>query len=165
MSQPTHIHHFIAGTDPARAPLVLLHGSGGDGHDLLPLADALAPGSPLLGIRGMVAIDIGFAFFHRFPDQSIDEADLSIRAPALADFIEAARTGHSLTRASIAIGYSNGAIMAAALLLTRPSLLAGAMLSPFSHDLSVRLDGTPVLVIDGENDNRRSPGDGRRLAP
>ncbi len=61
-----------------------------------------------------------------------------------------------------------GAIMAAALLLTRPSLLGGAILlrplSPFTHDPPTRLDGTPVLVIDGEKDSRRSPGDGLRLA-
>jgi len=56
----------------------------------------------------------------------------------------------------------------AALLLTRPSLLAGAVLfrplSPFTNDLRIPLDGTPVLIIDGEKDTRRSPGDGTRLA-
>jgi phospholipase/carboxylesterase len=58
--------------------------------------------------------------------------------------------------------------MAAALLLTRPALLAGAILfrplSPFQNDLTTRLDGAPVLIIDGEKDSRRSPGDGVRLA-
>ena len=86
----------------------------------------------------------------------------------LADFIEAASTQYSLTRAPIAIGFSNGAIMAAALLLTRPGLLAGAILfrplSPFRDDLPASLNGTPVLIIDGEKDSRRSPGDGARLA-
>lgn len=58
--------------------------------------------------------------------------------------------------------------MAAALLLTRPKLLAGAILfrplSPFGHDLPTRLDGIPALIIDGAKDGRRSPGDGARLA-
>ena len=58
--------------------------------------------------------------------------------------------------------------MAAALLLTRPGLLAGAILfrplSPFRDELPARLDGTPVLIIDGEKDSRRSPGDGALLA-
>jgi phospholipase/carboxylesterase len=113
-------------------PLVLLHGSGGDEHDLVPLADALAPGSPIIGVRGTVAIDGGFAFFHRFPDRTIDGADINGRTPVLADFILAASTCYGFTRAPIAIGFSNGAIMAAALLLTHPSLLAGdILLRPF----------------------------------
>jgi len=62
MAQPEHTHHFIAGTDPAKSPLVLLHGSGGNEHDLGPLAEKLAPGSPVIAVRGNVAIDGGFAF-------------------------------------------------------------------------------------------------------
>jgi hypothetical protein len=62
----------------------------------------------------------------------------------------------------LAIGFSNGAIIIATLLLAHPGLLAGAVLfrplSPFSHDLPHRLDMTPVLIIDGEKDSRRSPG-------
>ncbi len=121
---------------------MLLHGSGGDEHDLMPLADALAPGSSLLGIRGTVAIDGGFAFFHRFPDRTIDEADITARTPVLADFIEITLASHSLARAPIAIGLSNGAIVAAAPLLMRPTLLAGAILfrplSPFTDDPPTR---------------------------
>ena len=133
----------------------------------MPLAVELSPGSAILSIRGTVAIDGGFAFFNRFPDRTIDEADITSRTPVLTDFIEAILARHSVTRTPIAIGFSNGAIMAAALLLTRPSLLAGAILfrplSPFNHDLPTRLDGKPVVVIDGEKDSRRAPGDGLRL--
>ena len=152
----------------ASAPLVLLHGSGGDEHYLVSLAEELAPGSPILGLRGIVAIDGGLAFFHRFRDRTIDEADITARTPVLANYIETTLAGHSVTRTPIAIGFSNGAIMVAALLLTRPSLLAGAIpfrpLSPFGHDMLTRLDGTPILVVDGRMDSRRSPGDGFRLA-
>jgi phospholipase/carboxylesterase len=98
----------------------------------------------------------------------IDEADITGRVSILTDFIEAASTRYSFTGAPIAIGYSNGAIMAAALLLMRPGLLAGAILfrplSPFRDDLPTRLDCTPVMIIDGEKDNRRCPSDGARLA-
>jgi phospholipase/carboxylesterase len=132
------------------------------------LAEELAPGSPVLDVRGTVAIDGGFAFFHRLPDRSIEDADISERAPVLADFVQATMVGHGLNKAPIAIGFSNGAIMAAALLLTRPWLFAGAILfrplSPFRDDPSIRLDRLPVLIIDGEKDIRRSPGDGARLA-
>jgi phospholipase/carboxylesterase len=128
----------------------------------------LAPGSPILGLRGTVAVDGGYAFFHRFPDRSIDETDIRVRTPVLADFLRGTIAGHGLTGAPVAIGFSNGAIMAAALLLIRPGLLAGAVLLrpllPFQVDPSVRLDGTPVLIIDGAKDSRRSAGDGLRLA-
>jgi phospholipase/carboxylesterase len=164
----SHVHHFIPSTDPARMPLVLLHGSGGDEHELVPLAADLAPEAPILGIRGSIPFDGGFAFFHRFPDRSIDEADIASRVVSLADFIEAASGQYGFARAPIAIGFSNGAIIAAALLLTRPGLLAGTILfrplSPFRADLSSHLDRIPVLIIDGEKDSRRSPGDGARLA-
>src|ERR1700734_4111968 len=104
MTQATHIYHFNGGSDPTGTPLVLLHGSGGHAHDFLPLADALAPGSPVLGIQGNVAIDGGFAFFRRFPDRTIDEADLASRVPVLADFIEASARRYDLAKAAIAVG-------------------------------------------------------------
>jgi phospholipase/carboxylesterase len=98
----------------------------------------------------------------------VDGADIEARATVLANFIEASSARYNFARRPIAIGFSNGAIMVAALLLAHPGLLAGAILfrplSPFSHDLPHRLDRTPVLIIDGEKDSRRSPGDGLRLA-
>jgi phospholipase/carboxylesterase len=168
MTRPTHTYRFIWGSAPARPPLVLLHGSGGGECDLMPLAEELAPGSAILGLRGTVALDGGYAFFHRFADRSIDEADIGARSPVMADFIQATIASRSLARAPVAIGFSNGAIMAAALLLMRPGLLAGAILfrplSPFAHDPPTRLDSTPVLILEGAKDSRRSPGDGLRLA-
>jgi phospholipase/carboxylesterase len=159
----SHQHVLIAGSDPAAAPLALLHGSGGNEHDLVPLARKLAPRATLLGIRGAVPFEDGSAFFHRRPDRTIDEADITERCPALADFIASAAA-----RPPIALAFSNGAIMAAALLLLRPGLLSAAILlrplSPFAHDPVVRLSATPVLIIDGAKDSRRSPGDGERLA-
>lgn len=168
MTTASHTHLFIAGTDPIRPPLILLHGSGGNEDELVPLAVDVARGSAILAVRGTVSIDGGFAFFRRSEDGTIDEAVTAARAAPLADFVEAASARYSFTKAPIAIGYSNGAIMVAHLLLTRPGLLAGAILfrplSPFAHDLPARLDGVPILVIDGEKDSRRSPGDGARLA-
>jgi phospholipase/carboxylesterase len=162
MTAPTH---FTSGTG---VPIVLLHGSGGDEHELIPLAAELAPGSPTLGLRGTVEIDGGFAFFHRRPDRSIDEADLDARIPALRDFIAAAGEQHRFAKPPIGVGFSNGSIMVAALLLKHPELLSAAVLfrplSPFLQDRSTRIDGVPVLIIDGEKDSRRSPGDGARLA-
>ncbi|WP_176480076.1 hypothetical protein [Mesorhizobium sp. WSM3859] len=132
------------------------------------MASELAPEAAKLGIRGTVATDRGYAFFHRFPDRRVNEADIADRAPGLAEFIDVACGRYSFDRRPIAIGFSNGAIMAAALLLTRPDLFAATVLfrplSPFTHDLPHRLNRTPVLIIDGDRDSRRSPGDGLRLA-
>jgi phospholipase/carboxylesterase len=168
MTMASHTHLFIAGTDPIRPPLIVLHGSGGNEDELVPLAVDVARGSAILAVRGTVSIDGGFAFFRRSEDRTIDEAVTAARAAPLADFVEAASARYSFTKAPIAIGFSNGAIMVAHLLLTRPGLLASAILfrplSPFAHDLPARLDGVPVLVIDGEKDSRHSPGDGARLA-
>jgi predicted esterase len=96
-----------------------------------------------LAMCGAVPLDDGHALFHRFPDRSVDEADITARTPLLVHFILAARNRYSFTKAPIAIGCSNGAIMAATLLLTRPKLLARIImfrpLSPFTHD--------PPLVV------------------
>jgi phospholipase/carboxylesterase len=168
MLDSSYTHCFLPGAAPLNVPLVLLHGSSGTEFDLLPLASELAPQTAQLGLRGMVALEEGYAFFHRFPDRQVDESDLEARVPGLARFIEAACSRYHCAQLPIAVGFSNGAIMAAALMLYQPRSLAGAILfrplSPFSRDLPHHLDGTPVLIIDGEHDSRRSPDDGLRLA-
>jgi phospholipase/carboxylesterase len=168
MTQSSLVYQFIPGTASNGVPMVLLHGSGGDERDLVPFAAKLAPSAPMLSLRGTVGIDGGFAFFHRRPDRSIDEADLTARIPPLAGLIAASSEHHGFSSPPVVIGYSNGAIMAAALLLSHAKLFAGAILlrplSPFREDKLVRLDATPVMIIDGEKDSRRSHGDGAELA-
>lgn len=168
MREPTHGHIFSLRGGTNRTPLVLLHGSDGTESDLIDMADELAPAAPKLGIRGAVTTSSGYAFFRRFPDRRVDEEDMQERAPVLAEFIATSCANYGLTRRPIAIGFSNGAVMAAALLMTHPRLLAGAILfrplSPFADDLPCHLDGMPVLIVDGRYDSRRSAGDGLRLA-
>jgi phospholipase/carboxylesterase len=164
----SHRHILIEGKDSSTNPLLLLHGSGGCETDLLPLAAEIAANSPAIAIRGSEPWDDGFAFFRRFEDRSIDEENLVTNALSLAGFIEAACANYRLPKLPIAVGFSNGAIMSAALLLAHPGRLAGAILfrplSPFTQYAMRPLDGVPVLIIDGEHDKRRLPGDGLRLA-
>jgi phospholipase/carboxylesterase len=149
------IHRFEPGADPTRPPILLLHGTGGDEDDLLPLGRLIAPGSALLSPRGK-AVERGMArFFRRMSEGVFDEDDVRARANELADFIGAARAAYRLAP-PIAVGFSNGANVAAAILMLRPEALAGAALlraiAPFRDPPKVDLTGTPVLLISGEAD-------------
>lgn len=160
---------FLPGKDPEAVPIVLLHGTGGRETDLIPYAHGIAPGSAKLGLRGTAVPEGGgYAFFQRYPDRRVNEADLAERVPALAESIRALLVQRGVHGRPVAVGYSNGAIMAAALLHCVPGLLAGAILlrslRPFAGDPPERLDKTPVLIIDAERDQRRSPEDGFRVA-
>jgi phospholipase/carboxylesterase len=165
---PFHQYQLIAGTEPLRTPLLLLHGSGRTEQDMLPVATELSPTSMAVAVRGAVPWEGGFAFFRRFDDRSIDEGSVTAQARALAAFLAQISANHRFVRPPIAVGFSNGAIMAAALIMLYPHLLSGAVLfrplSPFAADPPVSIPGTPVLITDGSDDDRRSPGDGSLLA-
>ncbi len=122
-------HVFEPGTDPSAPPLLLLHGTGGDEHDLLPLGRALSPGSALLSPRGQVSERGALRFFARLGEGVFDPAEVARRTHQLADFIAAATRAHGLDPTRLtAVGLSNGANIAATLLLLRPESLAGAVL-------------------------------------
>jgi phospholipase/carboxylesterase len=165
---PVHAHHFIKGAEPDRTPLLMLHGSGSTEQDMVPLASKFAPTSMAVAVRGAIPWERGFAFFRRFEDRSIDEDNLVSRAAQLADEVAQIGMDFHFPRPPIAVGFSNGAIMAAALVMLYPGHLSGAVLlrplSPFAIDPSSHIPGTPALIIDGHHDERRLPGDGARLA-
>src|SRR5277367_4652874 len=121
------IHRFEPATRPGLAPLLLLHGTGGDENDLLPLGQMISPGAALLSVRGQVLEHGMPRFFRRLAEGVFDENDVRRRANELADFVADARKRYDLA-APIALGYSNGANIAAAMLLLRPQVLAGAIL-------------------------------------
>lgn len=149
------IHRFEPATAPGQTPLLLLHGTGGDENDLLPLGRAVAPGAALLSPRGRT-LEAGMPrFFRRLAEGVFDEDDLIRRTHELADFVEQARAEYGLP-APIALGFSNGANIAAAMLLLRPEVLAGAVLlramSPFVKPPVVALTAKPVLIVSGSFD-------------
>ena len=148
-------HRFVAGQDPARTPLVLLHGSGGDEHDLVPLAERIAPGHALLSPRGMVNEQGITRFFRRTPDGAWDVDDFKHRSEELAGFLDRARAAYGIAR-PLALGYSNGANIGWSLLLRQPQALAGAILLramlPFDPRPLPDLHGVPVLLIAAHDD-------------
>jgi phospholipase/carboxylesterase len=149
------VHRFEPGTEPGRPPLLLLHGTGGDEGDLLPLGRAVAPGSALLSPRGKVLENGMPRFFRRLAEGVFDEEDVRRRAAELAGFVAEARATYRLP-APVAVGFSNGANIAAALLLLRPEALAGAALVramvPLADPSPVDLTGKPVLLLSGAAD-------------
>ena len=129
MPSSTYQHIFEPGTDPTAPPLLLLHGTGGDEHDLLPLGRALSPGSALLSPRGNVSERGAPRFFARLGEGRFDPAEVTRRTHELADFSAATSKHSGLDRTKlIAVGFSNGANIAATLLPLRPESLAGAVL-------------------------------------
>jgi phospholipase/carboxylesterase len=149
------IHRFIPGKDGARAPMLLLHGSGGDEHDLLPLAARIAPGRAHVSPRGKVNEDGITRFFRRADDGTWDLKDLRLRTGELADFVRQARGAYRLPK-PVVLGYSNGANIGWSLLLKEPGAFAGAILlrsmAPFDPRPLPDLSGIPVLLIAAHDD-------------
>jgi len=122
-------HVFEPGTDPSAPPLLLLHGTGGNEHDLLPLGRSLSPGSALLSPRGRVSEHGAARFFARLAEGVFDPAEVARRTQELAEFILAAAQTHALDLARLtAVGFSNGANIAGSLLLLQPGTLGAAVL-------------------------------------
>ena len=165
MTNLSHIHRFEPGA--GKQGLLLLHGTGGDEHDLIDLGRTIAPGAPLLSPRGQVREGSANRFFRRMAEGVFDIADLKARTQALADFVaEAGKTYGS--EQPVALGFSNGANIAASLLLLRPEVLSGAILLratlPFEPDSLPDLAGKPVLILSGQADPMAPAAKVERLA-
>ena len=151
-------HVFLpAEPSAAGAPLFLLHGTGGDEHDLLPLRDHLSPGAAVLSVRGTVLENGMPRFFRRLREGVFDEDDLRRQTDDLAAFVQTASAEYGIAeRSLVAVGFSNGANIASALLLQRPGLLDGAVLLsamiPFAEPPAADLGGTLVVISNGARD-------------
>jgi predicted esterase len=168
MNQLAFQHVYQAGQNPDGVTLILLHGTGGDEHDLLPLGADLLPGAALLSPRGQVSENGALRFFRRSAVGVLDIDDWRTRTHQLADFIIEAsgKYNFNLGRA-FAIGLSNGANIACGLLLMRPKVLAGVVLfrPMFVAEVSPQpnLTRKSALISAGATDPLLPPGDTMRL--
>lgn len=162
-------HRFVPVTDESAPTLLLLHGTGGDENDLLPVGRMLNEKAALLSPRGKVLEHGMPRFFRRLAEGVFDEEDLRNRTRELAEFVEASVNEYDIDpKRLFAVGFSNGANIAASLLLTYPQLLAGAILlramTPFEPEATPDLSGKPVYLAAGRSDQMVPAENTERLA-
>jgi predicted esterase len=169
MSIDAFVHRFEPATVATSPTLLLLHGTGGNEDDLLPLGRMVAPGWARLSPRGRV-LERGMPrFFRRLREGVFDLDDLRAQTAALGGFVEAAAAHHGFDpHRVVALGYSNGANIAASLLLLRPHTLAGAVLLhaqvPIVPEQEPHLARVRVLLTAGAHDPLVPPAETRRLS-
>lgn len=164
------LHRWLPAPDPAAAPtLLLLHGTGGDENDLLPLGRMLGPNASLLSPRGQVSENGMPRFFRRLAEGVFDIPDLILRAGELAAFVPAAAHAYDFDVSRLtAVGFSNGANIAAALLMLHPDILRSAVLFhamvPLRPAKLPDLTGTRVFLGAGRQDPLIPPAQTEKLA-
>lgn len=160
-------HRFIPAEDDGRT-LLLLHGTGANEDDLIPLGRELDPGANLLSPRGRVLENGMPRFFRRLREGVFDEEDLVFRTRELAEFVQEAEREYGLDSSrTTAVGYSNGANIAASMLLLHPGTVGSAVLlrvmKPLQPENVPNLSGVPVLVLAGNQDEIMPAESVRRL--
>ena len=170
MSTVEFVHRFEPAVEtPDGSTLLLLHSTGGNEDELVPLGRAISSRANLLSPRGQVLENGMPRFFRRLAEGVFDHEDLVMRSHHLADFVaEAAKQyGFDPTRV-FAVGFSNGANVAAAVMLLRPETLAGGILFrpmvPFEPEQPPSLPGRRVLARAGRTDALVPAAQSERLA-
>ena len=163
-------HNYLPGDrEGSGVTLLLLHGTGGNEDDLIPLGQQLFPGAAILSPRGKVSEHGAPRFFRRLAEGVFDHEDLLFRTHELAGFVDQAADQYGFDRQKlVAVGYSNGANIAASLMLLHPGLLRAAVLFramvPFEPEETPDLFGMPVFLAAGRRDTMIAPDNTERLA-
>ena len=160
-------HIFVKGKDRNKPTLLLLHGTGGNEKDLLSIAEKVDRQASVLSVRGNVSENDMSRFFKRLEEGIFDEEDLIFRTKELNEFLDEAALEYGFNRDDIfAIGYSNGANIAASLLFHYQNALKGAILHHPMVPIRVELPdlaGKSVFIAAGANDQICSPEESLEL--
>jgi phospholipase/carboxylesterase len=164
--QPDFLHEFVTGN--SSRTLLLLHGTGGNERDLLPLGRELDPNASLLSPRGKILENGMPRFFRRLAEGVFDLEDLKTRTNELADFVTAAVRHYKLDADHIVgVGYSNGANIAASMLLLRPEIMYSAILFramvPLIPDKLPDLSSVHIWIGAGDQDSIIPTSETQRL--
>ncbi|MEF2247490.1 MULTISPECIES: alpha/beta hydrolase [unclassified Paenibacillus] len=161
-------HIFKQGSSKDAPVLLLLHGTGGNEHDLLGLAELISPQSSVLSVRGNVLENGMPRFFRRLSEGVFDLEDLLYRTQELNSFLEEAAAQYSFDRSNmVAVGYSNGANIAASMLFIYKDALRGAVLHhpmvPLRDRILPDMTSLPVFIGAGDNDPICTPKETKDL--
>ncbi|ASU78449.1 phospholipase [Actinopolyspora erythraea] len=161
-------HEFVEGT-PGSPVLLMLHGTGGTPHEMLALGRELHPDAALLAPAGRISENGTARWFRRYAEGVFDEEDVLVRAEELAGFVQQARRHYGVSgRGLVAVGFSNGANIAAALTLLRPDVLTEAVLFagmlPLGDPPRHSLRGSRVWMSNGDHDPMAPSPSADRLA-
>jgi predicted esterase len=164
--QPDFLHEFVRGN--SNRTLLLLHGTGGNERDLIPLGRELDPNASLLSPRGKILENGMPRFFRRLAEGVFDLEDLKTRTNELADFVGAAVRHYNLAADHIVgVGYSNGANIAASMLLLRPETIPAAILFramvPLIPDKLPDLSSVHIWIASGDQDPIIPPSETQRV--
>jgi phospholipase/carboxylesterase len=165
--QPDFLHEFVPGD--SKRTLLLLHGTGGNERDLIPLGRELDPNSSLLSPRGKILENGMPRFFRRLAEGVFDLEDLKMRTNELADFVAAAVRHYKLAADHVVgVGYSNGANIAASMLLLRPEIMRATILFramvPLVPDKMPDLSSVRIWIGAGDEDPIVPASETKRLA-
>ncbi len=161
--------HLTAEQTPAAATtVVLLHGTGANEYDLLELGHTIAPDANILSPRGKVLEQGMPRYFRRFPNGVFDQEDLAFRARELADFLGRAAAHYRFDpKQVVALGFSNGANIAAAMFLLQPTAFAGGLLfspaNPLDNPPTVDLTSKQIFIGSGRADQICPPVQAEQL--
>ena len=165
--QPDFLHEFVPGD--SKRTLLLLHGTGGNERDLIPLGRELDPNASVLSPRGKILENGMPRFFRRLAEGVFDLEDLKTRTNELADFVAAAVRHYKLAADDVVgVGYSNGANIAASMLLLRPEIMHAAILFramvPLVPDKMPDLSSVRIWIGAGDEDPIVPASETKRLA-
>lgn len=162
-------YRFEKGTDDQAPVLLLLHGTGGNEHSLIPFARIVAPASDVVCPRGNVSENGAVRYFRRLAEGVFDLEDLRARTEQLGQFVAEAGKRHGFgAERVVAVGFSNGANIAASLMLSQPQALKSGVLLramvPFEPAVKPDLRESAALIVAGRTDSLIPQANTERLA-